>query len=296
VRRVSKRWDLRRLDALALAEGLASRRDIGFPVDLRTLASKCRVKGIKFRPLIVDGVLGITPDGFEIFVRCKSFEVEKLNDLFDLSPDGSQLPPRIIHKARFTIAHELAHTLFYDWKTTPPMRKFPVATHKEAKTLEQACNKAAAAFLIPKEAIRKYFGTADFRDPKTLSTIAAKALVAKSVVITRIPDIDPALHPRAILATVRRENGKPQVENVWRHYSFPSRFPALKRQAHLDAAFNDAEELLDLRIFGGYLDEVNLDVSFGRQNETWTLSVEPGASRSTRGSFLLSIFRPEDFP
>src|SRR6266404_4521791 len=172
IRRASKRWDLRRLDAFARAEAIAARSTVGFPVNLRALADKCRVKTIKFRPLIVDGALGVTPDGFEIVVRCRSFEAVELNDLFNSSPDGRQLPARIVHKARFTIAHELAHTLFYDWSTTPPKRKFAVTTQKEAITLERACNRAAAALLLPKDAVRKYFGTADFRDPTTLSTIA----------------------------------------------------------------------------------------------------------------------------
>jgi hypothetical protein len=296
VRRVSKRWDLRRFDARILAEALASHPSVGFPVNLSALASRCRVKDIRFRPLIVDGALGVSSDGFEIFVRCKSFEIEELNDLFNSSPNGSELPRSIIHKARFTIAHELAHTLFYDRKVTPPKRKFRVSTHKEATTLEHACNTTAAAFLLPKEALRKYFGNADFRDPKTLAMIAAKALVAKSVVIMRIPDVDSALQPCAILATARSNKGKLQIENVWRHYSFVSRFPKLKREASFSTAFNDAEELLDLRILGGYCDEVNFEVPFGRRVETWTLSVEPGASASSGKSFLISIFRPEDFP
>lgn len=296
VRRVSKRWDMRRYDALALAESIASQAGVGFPVNLQKLAAQCRVEAIRFRPLIVDGALGITPGGFEIMIRCKSFEATELNDLLDAAPDGSQLPARIIHKARFTIAHELAHTLFYDLKALPPKRKFPVRTHREAKALEQACNKTAAALLLPKEAIRRYFGTSDFRDPKTIATIAAIGLVAQSVTITRIPDIDSTLQPRAILATVRREGNRLEIENLWRHYSFLSRFPKLKRKVPLDVALDDPIALLDLRIFGGYLCETSFDVQIGRQIETWTLSVEPGATRSTRKTFVVSLFRGQDFP
>lgn len=295
-RRVSKRWDLRRLDALALAESFASHPDVGFPVNLQVIAIQCRVRSITFRPLIVDGALALGSGGFEIVVRCKSFEASELNALFNAAPDGSELPARIAHKARFTIAHELAHTLFYDLKAVPPKRKFSIQTAAEVKALEQACNKAAAALLLPKQALRSHFGTANFRDPRTLAEIAAKALVAKSVVITRIPDIDPILQPLAILATVHRDGSQLVVENIWRHYSFGSRFPKLSRKAPLQAAFNDDKALLDLHIFGGYLDEISFDVSIGRHAETWTVLVEAGASRFTRKTLLVSIFRPQDFP
>jgi len=287
---------LRRLDAFARAEAIAARSTVGFPVNLRALADKCRVKTIKFRPLIVDGALGVTPDGFEIVVRCRSFEAVELNDLFNSSPDGRQLPARIVHKARFTIAHELAHTLFYDWSTTPPKRKFAVTTQKEAITLERACNRAAAALLLPKDAVRKYFGTADFRDPTTLSTIATKALVAKSVVVARIPDVDPALQPLAILATIRREHGKLRVENLWRHYSFAARFPKVQRDVDLDFALDFTKALQDLRIFGGYFDETSFDTALGTKIETWTLAVEHEINRSRGRSIFMSLFRPKDFP
>jgi IrrE N-terminal-like domain len=286
------RWERRRLDACALAEALSSRHDVGFPVNLQLIAAARRVRRIEFRPLIVDGALAVTTTGFEISVRCESFEAEELNELFHSSPDGGRLPPSKIHKMRFTIAHELAHTLFYDLRKQPPERKFPIETTKEATALERACQKAAAALLLPKRAVRKYFGRADFRDPETLATIAKRALVAKSVVIMRVPDIDASLQPQAILATVRSNKGKLEIENIWRHYSFSSRFPALQRMAVLDEALNGPVELSDLRIYGGYLDQVAFDVSFSRQTEQWTLSVEP----KTTGAFIISLFRKQDFP
>lgn len=290
--RISRRWELRRLDACALAESISSRPGVGFPVNLQLIASACHVHRISFRPLIVDGALAVTSAGFEVSIRCQSFEAEELNERFQSAPNGSQLPQSKIHKLRFTIAHELAHTLFYDLKKQPPERKFPIKTAKEAQALEHACQKAAAALLLPKSAIRKHFARADFRDPETLGTIAKRGLVAKSAAIIRIPDMDSSLQPLAILTTVRSNKGKLEIENVWRHYSFSSRFPALQPNVALDEALDRPIELLDLRIYGGYSDEATFDVPFGRGKEEWTLAVEP----NTRGAFVASLFRKQDFP
>ena len=162
--------------------------------------------------------------------------------------------------------------------------------------MEQACNQAAAALLLPKAILRQLFGAYDFRDPNAVSTIADKALVAKFVVIIRIPDIDSVLQPLAILAAVKHWQGHLRVDNVWRHYSFTSRFPALRKGAILTAALNESPVLSDLRAFGGYADEVELEAPLGSTSEMWTISTERRLTRGAEGTFVVSLFRSDDYP
>ena len=62
-------------------------------------------------------------------------------------------------RERFTIAHEIAHTFFYNIAETPPQRRLsPQSDNSD----EKLCNRLAAAILLPKEKIdnfvKNYFG------------------------------------------------------------------------------------------------------------------------------------------
>jgi hypothetical protein len=243
--------------------------------------------------MLVEGALGVLPRGFEIFVKSESFETETLQELFDSSPDGANLPDQIRNKVRFTIAHELAHTLFYNRNHYPPRRLFAVSNANVRKALEKRCNELAATFLLPKAALRARFAGAEFHDPDTLNEIAAAGSVAKSVVIIRLPELDIGIEPRSIIATVHWDEGRFCVEHIWRHYSFNSRFPGLVVGKPLLHAF-ECEELLDLRVCGGYFDKVGFDLTIGGHEERWNLAVERFTSPTTREPFFISLYRPID--
>lgn len=52
---------------------------------------------------------------------------------------------------RFTIAHEIAHTFFYDFSKTPPKRFF-----SQDRVEEGVCNRLAAALLMPKDMVQNF--------------------------------------------------------------------------------------------------------------------------------------------
>ncbi len=58
-------------------------------------------------------------------------------------------------RSRFTYAHELGHTLFYDLTQSPPTRRAPLCYKLE----EQLCNIAASLFLMPDILINTIFQT-----------------------------------------------------------------------------------------------------------------------------------------
>ena len=85
--------------------------------------------------------------GFTIYVNCKSEDVNDWEARFnDRSDQGRFLPNR----ARFTIAHEIAHTLFYDRTARGSVSRVPIRQHKALNSLERTCNRVAASLLLPK--------------------------------------------------------------------------------------------------------------------------------------------------
>jgi hypothetical protein len=288
VKHRSRKWELRRRDAEITAEQIGSSKTSLLPVNLGAIAGTCAVRAINFRPMVVDGALAPIEGGFELFVRCESYEQEELLDRFWAAPDGSDLPRRVRNKIRFTIAHELAHTLFYDRSSRVPRRKFAVDNPSTQRALEKACNRIAAIFLIPKSALRSYYGSADFRDPQTLARLADQALVAPSVAIMRLGEVDVGIQAPAILATVRRIEGEPIIDYVWRHYSLRNRFRGLAPGVPLRRIQPQDNSWGDLRIFGGYFDELAIDEHGAVRRETWLLRVASLPGHDLR-SFVLSL-------
>lgn len=56
-------------------------------------------------------------------------------------------------EVRFTIAHEIAHTFFFNLSTSPPHKTFPSVPKYVSETL---CNKIAAEILMPKSMVKEF--------------------------------------------------------------------------------------------------------------------------------------------
>src|SRR5437868_8124651 len=115
-------WARRKADALKLAARLTALSGDRLPIDLGYLRRLRAITSIEFWPLLADGALVTHEGGFRIFVRCHRREQrEKLEELFLRDQTGRYLPSEILRQARFTIAHEIAHTFFYDVRCRPPV-------------------------------------------------------------------------------------------------------------------------------------------------------------------------------
>lgn len=55
-------------------------------------------------------------------------------------------------EARFTLAHEIAHTFWFDLSTSPPRKTFPLLSKRIS---EAFCNRIAAEILMPKWMVKK---------------------------------------------------------------------------------------------------------------------------------------------
>src|SRR5436189_3611675 len=148
------RWLLVEADALGCNVARSE-----FPVLLRPIAERRRVTSVEFRPMLVDAMLTTHSGGFRILFNSDGANAADLRQRFERESHEQLMSPRL----RFSLAHELAHTLFYDLAEGAPQ----LAKHfrsgggrTELENLERNCNKLAARMLMPtpmlKAALREF--------------------------------------------------------------------------------------------------------------------------------------------
>src|SRR5688572_7423663 len=107
------------------------------PVPLAPLLDAVKAR-VVFRPLLVNGATAPRHDGFTIYCRCESADAPayelKLSDASDM---GRSLPAR----ARFTLAHELVHTFFFDQRVQPPKNRLEPNSDATLNKLERLCDR-----------------------------------------------------------------------------------------------------------------------------------------------------------
>jgi len=252
-------WNLRRANALELAERLVSSTKTGLPTNLGEAAKRRLVQQIQFRPLLTDGGIAVLPDGFKIYVRCESGEADDLTSRFEEDGTGASLPPKLVNRARFTIAHEISHTFFYDISQSPPRLKVDLKTARIVQSLEASCNRVAEELLLPRTFINQKCATSDLTVPSHLSALANTALVAKETLILRFQRRITVEHPYAIIASVSLQNGDWTITAISKHYALDGLFPKAVSHAPLTALI----EHPDFLPFGGEMETVEMKVNWG---------------------------------
>lgn len=158
-----------------------------FPVLLQPLAARRRVTSVEFCPLLVDAMLTTHPSGFRILFNSNGNEPSKLNKQFANESKDHPLPPRL----RFSLAHEIAHTLFYDLGEGSPAigKKFRSGGGRTAlEHLERSCNKLAAHLLLPTPMLAKSIRALRNYEPESFLELARKAGVSIEVLVRRLSD------------------------------------------------------------------------------------------------------------
>ncbi|HWX18411.1 MAG TPA: ImmA/IrrE family metallo-endopeptidase [Candidatus Binatia bacterium] len=162
------------------------------PVRLRPLAEKRRITSVEFQPLLVDAMLTTHPGGFRVFFSSDGRDPEELKRKYHSEESNGLLPTRL----RFSFAHELAHTLFYDLaQPTPELAKrFRAGGGKnELENLETSCNRLAAKLLLPAALVRNELGKAKVLTAEFLTALAQKAGVSIEALIRRLNEQDQLL-------------------------------------------------------------------------------------------------------
>jgi hypothetical protein len=105
------------------------------PIDPTGLADFCGVLKIEYRPMIPEAVLAPIEGGFTIYLQ-----------------NNFVLPNRKRARERFSLAHELAHTFFYDKNSRIPR---PMRGSPRGERLEHLCQVAASEILLPSPLLKK---------------------------------------------------------------------------------------------------------------------------------------------
>src|SRR5437660_1371471 len=135
-------WRDRRRDAeeeleRRLAQGAARH----CPTNLAELAHACHAKLPEFRRLLEPAGLTLDRGDFVVYVDCEKARQSEYQASFGNPSDaGRSLPVDI----RFTIAHELAHTLFFEAREKGEWKSIVnTSSYAEWEKLEKECNRLA---------------------------------------------------------------------------------------------------------------------------------------------------------
>jgi Zn-dependent peptidase ImmA (M78 family) len=141
-------WTQHRARACKQADSLVARAGVReAPVPLLDVAAAVgSAIRVRFQPLLVAGATAVHESGFRIYCGCKSSEAKKWDRSFHEPSDGGRSLPK---RLRFTLAHEIMHTLFYEATDSGLRSLVPHATDRDIEKLERSCDAAAGHILIP---------------------------------------------------------------------------------------------------------------------------------------------------
>lgn len=284
-RKPTNRWIEKRRRIQEDAEALALKYNKTLPTNLKLMADDRKVQEIDFRPLIVDGGLSLLDDGFLITVHCEEGEEQKLRDAFEQDPTGRSLPRRV----RFTIAHEIGHTFFFDLESTPPKE---TENHKDRRTLgsiEDACNLAARQLLLPEFFLNEY-GQADLTNPAVLRDLAERAAISAPALIMRFETLLRFTMPDGMLLCVQRANERFTIRYVVRHVGYRDVFLDAVRDSSVTTIIQDKRFVL----LGGQELECSTRLSPDGSVRNYVIRAEDVHDRN-RASYFMTVRRtPED--
>lgn len=279
------RWPDKRRRIQEEAEALARLHNKALPTNLDSMARERKVREIDFRPLIVDGGLSLLDDGFLITVHCEEGQEERFHDILAKDPTGRSLPKR----ARFTIAHEIAHTFFFDLDSSPPQA---TENHKDRRTLrslEDACHLAARQLLLPEFFLVDSYRQADLMNPTVLRDLAEQAAMSCPALVMRFESLLRFAMPDGMLLCIQRDNDGFKIRHVVRHPGYKDVFVDAVKDSAVTAIFHDKEFIL----FGGKQLERSKTLRINGSNRNYIIAAEDIHER--RGSYFMTVRRsPED--
>jgi Zn-dependent peptidase ImmA (M78 family) len=160
-----------------------------FPIPLRPIAEGRKITSVDFCPLLVDAMLTTHSDGFRILLNSDGGRSKELKEQYDNESKVRMLNPRL----RFSVAHELAHTFFYDISKKPPQltKAFTSGGRRTAlDNLERNCNTLASHLLLPSSMFRNEFLRLKEITPESVLNFARKAGVSLQALLLRLNKSD----------------------------------------------------------------------------------------------------------
>jgi hypothetical protein len=228
-----------------------------------------------------------------ITLSCWPELIESFTERLKKDETGRFLPRR----TRFTLAHEIAHTFFFDLKRSPPRSKYDFTLPQTVRAVERACNRVAGALLLPSRILESEVDDEKIFDPRRLLRVARKAAVARPTLVSQLDTVKTSYQPRGFIGSGRFENSEPVVEALWKHYSFHSLFANVHQGSPLTMFFDQKDRFRELWIFGGGANSISFWVGMrSGRFEFWTILIEDQYDRELRQhtrrdeSFFFTLF------
>jgi hypothetical protein len=160
-----------------------------FPVRLSELLTERGVSEVWFQPMLADGVLAKDEDRFLIGLHAFSGEVAECERRLRDRESAKLLPNR----QRFALAHELAHTFFYDFgrdEITETIKLAGGGGKTSDELLEETCDRLAGSLLLPEAILRESISDRFLAEPDEVRQIAVKAGVSLVTLLIRCEQLE----------------------------------------------------------------------------------------------------------
>ena len=172
--------------------GLVSRAD-ELPVNLGRLATAAGVLSIEERSMIPEAVLAAERTGFRIY----------LQNNFAQSPGFHT-------RQRFSLAHEIAHTFFYELREG---KRRSIQGAPKGDALEDACHQGAGLLLVPQRSLTRELRLIDGPvGARHAIQLSRKFDVSAEVIVRRLNEVGAFESTDTALVLVRRSAGGAMIE------------------------------------------------------------------------------------
>lgn len=175
--------------------------EIALPVDLFDLAKLQRVTAVDLRPMLPTGGLSCEPSGFVIYLqdlaRSRPFSVPTSTPVQDR--------PQLTVRQRFSLAHELGHTLMF---SKPPQLR---ADSPRGAKLEALCHRAARRVLMPQSLVMAEIHKYQRIGSSEILSLAKLFDVSTEVALWRCDDLPALRGSNHALLYIRRSASRDEI-------------------------------------------------------------------------------------
>ena len=212
------------------------------PIDLDTLSSDIGAI-VEAREMIPEAVMQAAGGRFYIYLQ------SNFRDL-----------PGTATRRRFTLAHEIGHTLFYEQRDgdLKPRKDSP-----RGEGLEFACHKAASMILVPSKSLQAELRQREITDADGIVSLARGFDVSVEVMARRLHDLH-AFENGWMPVLTRLSGGIPLIEfAAYTHWLIPHIVAPEKGIAFPDwfRGVQQPDGVLKKRVSGGRLDAVRREIT-----------------------------------
>lgn len=231
------------------------------PIPLSEIFEQCHIKRVVFQPLLLEAALAVEDNGFAVYVNCgKHFQDQYLQRFSGAEQNGRYLPARV----RFSLAHELIHTFFYDTKQWPCKNKLLARHFKEIDSLEAACNFGASQLLVPTRSLKKDTAQRDVLNIDGVRDLAKRYQVSMECLITRLDRLEDWTPKPGLIALLRRTEDGYRITAVAKSVAVRELFRSVSVGSRLEDSFT--KHSVDITNSSSVEGGLTLDVTYAKES------------------------------